>query len=262
MMGKVRPKTKAKKAGAFLSPNLAVGSHYYYVTQRYWPSLVFILPMLIVFEVGTYLSRASEINAGSQLVATYLIERLVRVVGEYGFYFPGLLVVVILLACHFLAKHPWKFDVFVLAGMTGESLIWTVPLLVFERILNQAILAGSDSAVTGWIDQVIRCFGAGIYEELIFRFVCMNLMSIILVDLCKLHRGGSNVFIILASAVIFAAQHHPPLGAAPFNMIEFMFRTAAGIYLAGLFFFRGFGIAVGTHAFFDIIVVTVAAVRA
>ena len=104
-------------------------------------------------------------------------------------------------------------------------------------------------------------FITGIYEELVFRFICMNILSILMVDLAKLPKTHSTVFIIIVSAVIFAAQHHPPLGAAPFNFIEFLFRSAAGIYLAGLFFFRGFGIAVGTHAFFDVIVVTIAAVR-
>ena len=167
--------------------------------MRYWPSLLFVMPMLIVFELGTYIRQGADVSTGSQLVATYLIERLVRVFGDYGFYFPGLLVVVILLACHILAKHPWKFDVSVLAGMLGESFIWTIPLLVFERILHQAILAGSDTAVTGWIDQVIRCFGAGIYEELVFRFICMNVLSILMVDLCKLARTPSTVIIIFAS---------------------------------------------------------------
>ncbi|MHC4445348.1 MAG: CPBP family glutamic-type intramembrane protease [Planctomycetota bacterium] len=258
-----KSKTKKTREVALLPyPDTVDSQHYYYITPRHWPSLIFILPMLIIFELGTYLRQGGTVEGGSQLVATYLIERLVRIFGDYGFYFPGLLVVVILIACHILAKHPWKFDVSVLAGMIGESVIWTIPLLVFERVLHLAVLAGADSALAGWTDQVIRCFGAGIYEELVFRFICMNILSILLVDLAKLPKTHSTVFIIIASAIIFAAQHHPPLGAAPFNFIEFLFRTAAGIYLAGLFFFRGFGIAVGTHAFFDVIVVTIAAVRA
>jgi len=258
-----KKKTKKPRIISLLPmPDSLDSHHYYHVTPRYWPSLIFIFPMLIAFELGTYIRQGGCVEGGSQLVATYLIERLVRVFGDYGFYFPGLLVVVILLACHILAKHPWKFDVFVLAGMLGESIIWTVPLLVFERVLHQAVLAGADSPLTGWLDQVIRCFGAGIYEELVFRFICMNILSLLLVDLFRLPKTPSTVFIIFASAAIFAAQHHPPLGAAQFNFIEFLFRSAAGVYLAGLFFFRGFGIAVGTHAFFDVIVVTIAAVRA
>jgi hypothetical protein len=39
-----------------------------------------------------------------------------------------------------------------------------------------------------------------------------------------------------------------------------MFRTLAGLYLAGLFMFRGFGIAAGCHALYNVIAVTVKAV--
>jgi len=69
------------------------------------------------------------------------------------------------------------------------------------------------------------------------------------------------VFILLASAAMFAAHHHRPFGSEPFDPVKFLFRTGAGLYLAGIFLFRGFGIAAGGHAFYDIIVVTVSAVR-
>ena len=38
------------------------------------------------------------------------------------------------------------------------------------------------------------------------------------------------------------------------HIYVFLFRMLAGIYFALLFRLRGFGIAVGTHAFYDIIV--------
>ena len=40
----------------------------------------------------------------------------------------------------------------------------------------------------------------------------------------------------------------------PFTWPKFIFRTLAGVYFAGLFTFRGFGITAGTHAFYDILV--------
>ena len=101
---------------------------------------------------------------------------------------PTLLTVAILLACHLVAKHPWKFDIWVLAGMLGESLIYTIPLIVLRRVPHVAtLLAGSRSYDT-WLNEVIKSFGGGIYEELVFRFICMNLLHIFLVDLCRLPR--------------------------------------------------------------------------
>ena len=244
------------------APDSLAGQHYYYVTLRFWPSLVFVLPMLILYEVGSRLRQGVAANVPNDLVAAYLVERLVNLFGGTAFLFlPGLLVIAILLACHLVARHPWKFDVWVLAGMLSESLIWTLPLFVFDRALHTATLAGETASHADWIGNVIRSFGVGIYEELVFRLICMNLLHMLLVDLCKLPRSASGAFVILASALVFAAMHHPPLGAEPFDSVKFMFRTAAGLYLAGLFFYRGFGIAAGCHSFYNVIVVTLEAIH-
>lgn len=244
------------------SPDSVVGQHYYYVTLRFWPSLVFIFPLLLVYEVGSWLRHGTPAEAPNDLVAAYLVERLVNLCGGTAFLFlPALLAVAILLACHLVARHPWKFDVWVLAGMLGESLIWTLPLFVLDRALHTAELAGGGPGQSVWLDKVIRSFGVGIYEELVFRLICMNILHLLLVDLLRLPRPASSAFVIFASAIIFAAMHHGPLGAEPFDTVKFTFRTAAGLYLAGLFFYRGFGIAAGCHAFYNVIVVTLEAIH-
>lgn len=244
------------------APDSVRGQHYYYVTQRFWPSLVFLLPMLVFIFVGSLLRDPGPADLSNDLVATYLVERLVNAFGGRGFVFlPGLLVVAILLACHLVAKHPWRFDPWVLPGMLGESLTWTIPLFMLNRVLHTALVAGADTGPIPWFDQVVRSLGAGIYEEMVFRFICMNVLHMLLVDLGKLPRSPSDAAVIFASAVIFAAQHHPPLGADPFDALEFTFRTGAGLFLAGLFFYRGFGIAAGCHAFYNVIVVTLGAVQ-
>lgn len=249
------------RVSVLLPPPPGEAQHYFYVTQRPWPSLLFILPMLIIFEVGSYV-RQNGSSGTSQLVATYLIDALVNCFGRSAFYLPGLLAVVILLTTHIAGRHPWKFDLYVLAGMLGESLIWTLPLFVFDRalVMRTPLQAILDPSRSEWLNDVIRSFGAGIYEELVFRLMCITGMSILLVNICKLPRAASAGFIVLLSAGLFAAQHHPPLGVEPFDMTRFAFRTIAGLYLAGLFLYRGFGVACGCHAFYNVIVVTIKAI--
>ncbi len=249
------------------TPDNALSHHYYYVTQRPWPSLVFVLPMLLFFEIATYLRRDGAGVESSQLVAEYLINWLVEQFGTTSVYLPGLLMVVILLAWHIAGKHPWRFDPFVIPGMLGEALLWSAPLFVFNKVMHvatfTAMTAGSgatDIAHSEWFDGIVLSFGAGIYEELVFRLICITLLVILLIDVCKLPRAAAGVFIALASATLFAAHHHPPLGSAPYNTVDFMFRTAAGLYLAGLFIFRGFGIAAGCHALYNVIAVTIKAI--
>lgn len=242
------------------TPDSAMGQRYFYVTQRPWPSLVFILPMLVLFEVFTYFRHGSGAPV-PELVAEYLIVSTARIFGATGFYLPGLLACVILIAWHVAARQPWKFDAWVLPGMLGESLIWTAPLFVFHRVLYQAILAGTTQARYDWIDQVVRSLGAGIYEELVFRLIAITLMVIIFIDVLRMPRSFAAILIIVGSALLFAFQHQRPLGQEEFEQTRFLFRTGAGLYLAGLFVFRGFGVAAGTHAFYNVIVVTIEAVQ-
>jgi len=261
-----RPRAETLDLFIFPQPTSAQANLYYYITQRPWPSLVFILPGLLLFEIGTYVRHDGTPHGGTQLVASYLIEWLVNSlrtghdVPRLLAMAPGLLLVAILLAWHVAARHPWRFDGFVLAGMLGESVIYAMPLLVFW-VVHQALVAGS-SAHSVWLDSVIRSFGAGIYEELVFRLICITLLVILLIDMGRLPRGPAAVLIIVLSAATFAYMHHPPLGAEQFRIQNFLFRFAAGVYLAGLFVFRGFGIAAGCHALYNVIVVTISAVGA
>jgi membrane protease YdiL (CAAX protease family) len=59
---------------------------------------------------------------------------------------------------------------------------------------------------------------------------------------------------LVASSLLFAAAHYVgPLGDA-FDLYSFTFRTLAGMFFAILFVVRGFGIAAGTHALYDVLV--------
>jgi hypothetical protein len=59
---------------------------------------------------------------------------------------------------------------------------------------------------------------------------------------------------LVVSSLLFSAAHYVgPLGDT-FEPYSFTFRTIAGLFFAGLFLWRGFGIAAGTHAAYDMLV--------
>jgi len=85
-------------------------------------------------------------------------------------------------------------------------------------------------------------------------------------DALRFTHRNSIVLSVLISAALFSAHHHITLldgqigQAAAFDWAKFGFRTIAGIYFAGLFAIRGFGITAGTHAFYDIIATIINAI--
>ena len=70
----------------------------------------------------------------------------------------------------------------------------------------------------------------------------------------------SMVVAVLLSSLMFAAAHYVGQYGDPVDWADsrfwfgFIFRCVAGVFFSVLFIYRGFGIAAGTHAGYDILV--------
>jgi membrane protease YdiL (CAAX protease family) len=85
----------------------------------------------------------------------------------------------------------------------------------------------------------------------------MTLLVLLFADLLRLPKLWSNLLMVSISAVLFSLYHY--LGHEAFQWQSFAFRTVAGIYFAGLFLTRGFGITAGCHISYDILIVALQA---
>jgi len=231
-----------------------------YLAETHSPlhCLVFLLPMLVAYEAGLYLLEPVPGYAGpAKIVAEDLFEKFLAAFGAGGLHLPALAIVAILVACQIFGKHPWRVHWPTLLGMTGESLLLALPLLALNQAVSRmagiGLLAGSRAEA--WQEKLLLSLGAGIYEELVFRLILISLLSFLLIDLAELPKASALAAIIVLSSLAFALQHHYP-GSEEFEATRFAFRLLAGGYLASVFVLRGFAVAVGCHAFYDIIVVT------
>ena len=226
---------------------------YRWQTHRPLNCLAFILPMLLVFQLAAALY-------GTSLLAPRDLGRLLRHFGATAVYLPPLFIVLVLLLQHLLQRDRWKVQPQALAGMCGESVGWTLPLIGLSYMTGRLIAqqaAGGQGCET-LFQQVALALGAGIYEEFIFRLLLISLAMLLLVDIFGLPETPVAVGAVIISAVLFSLYHFVGLKfaeAAGFPWAEFVFRCLAGAYLGWLYVFRGFGVAVGVHALFDIYVV-------
>jgi hypothetical protein len=58
----------------------------------------------------------------------------------------------------------------------------------------------------------------------------------------------------LSTSFLFALAHHIGPTADAFNLFVFSFRAIAGMFFSAVFLLRGFGITVGCHAAYDLMV--------
>jgi hypothetical protein len=208
-------------------------------------ALVFLLPLLLFYEIGSW-------HARERVIAFDLLRSFFELFGNLGTLAPSLTVVIVLLVTHLFSRQPWRVRWNRVAWMYVEAVLLAVPLVALIRSVR---LTGDGAGDSYLLDDVALGIGAGIYEELVFRLILISLVVLLGVDVFRAPAGWVGVCAVVCSALAFAAHHHPPIGTEPFTAPAFAFRTLAGLYLAGVFWFRGYGAAAGAHAAYNVTIV-------
>lgn len=221
-------------------------------TQHPLPCLFFLLPLLIAYEVSVWYVPAGEAMRNG---ADSWLRWCLDFCGLSQLYWAPVFVACFFLAWSWLRRDDVPDDLpGVCVGMAIESLTFGLGLWVLYHSLGTFLHLSVGSAETGCTFQrIVTYIGAGIYEEVLFRLLLYSA----LVFVFRFFRMWPLLAMVLAaatSAVFFSAAHHAGPYGEPFNDQVFLFRALAGIYFAALYQARGFGIAVGAHVCYDVLV--------
>jgi membrane protease YdiL (CAAX protease family) len=231
-------------------------------------SLMFLLPMLVLYEAGTLAYRANvgELPAiKAQAWVTWAFGLFgvdASVGGVWALLLPPVLIVVLLASMHAAERGRARVRPRLWPGMWAESIVLAAPLLVFSAVMFrrpsgepgvvlQAVGPGDEQ---GWLGELLLSLGAGLYEELVFRLIAIASVHALATSVIRMKDPAAAAVAIVVSAVLFALYHFDQ-GTA-FHAGLFVFYFVAGVYLAGVYLLRGFGIAVACHAVYDVAVVT------
>jgi len=245
----------------------SAATDYWALSRQPLVSLVFVAPLLVIYEAGVLALGPKAVRNGVDVWLRGFLELL-----DFGNYFLlPVLVVSILLGWHHTTREPWRVPRGVFWGMAVECVVLALCLRVISHIealalgallgsvsgaaKTAALAAGASSKTAG----LIAFLGAGVYEELLFRLILFSSVA------WAIRRAGvvgttATLTAVLATSAIFAAAHYVgPYGEA-ILWREFafwyglIFRFLAGVFFSVLFVVRGFGIAAGAHAGYDILV--------
>ena len=238
-----------------------LGAGYWAESHRPLASLAFVVPLLAVYEVGVLVQGAAAARNGADVwLRTFL-----DLVGFGQYFLLPLLTVSILLGWHYTTRQPWRLSRGTLGGMAVESgvlslFLWLILQLqgallhvVAGQIGPAAEPAAAGLSVSGNLGSLVGYLGAGVYEELLFRLM---LLPVVAWGVQRLGVAGvpSLVVAAVSTSLVFAAAHHVGQHGEPLDWFIFLFRFLAGLFFCVLFVKRGFGIAAGTHAGYDILV--------
>ncbi len=239
---------------------------YWFQSQRPLTALAFIAPLLVAYELGVLLLGPNAIRNGADVWLRQLLE-----VAGFGQYFLlPVLCICILLGWHYTTRQPWEVSWRVLQSMACECVVLALLLRVILHIQSslfdpalfsgeRAVPAALSVASQETVRRLVGFLGAGVYEELLFRLILFSSVAWFLRRLEATH-AVSIMIAAIATSLFFATAHYIGPHAEPFHWqsqwfwFTFLFRTLAGIFFSALFVLRGFGIAAGTHAGYDILV--------
>ncbi len=260
--------TSGRSTGRAPSPS-APRDDYAFLSTRPLHILVFLLPLVVVYEIGSvYFLARDQAGAARTIRAERLLSSFFEVFGVGGLYLPGLLLVVVLVIWHLLTRDRWRVRFSVPAWMTVESVFWTLPLLVIGQMvfrlfqsppqLAAPIFAGvpGESALESLSKPALATIavGAGLYEELLFRLVGIAAIHAVAADALRIKDGPSKAIAIFISAAAFALYHDVMLPGGGIDPARLAIFTLAGLYFGTIFVLRGFGIVVAVHALYDLAV--------
>jgi membrane protease YdiL (CAAX protease family) len=231
--------------------------NYLSATRHPWSCLLFVLPLLAIYEVGLHFLGAGAAETLRNGADAWFRVGLAAVGMRDWFWAPALIAALLVLWSIYRRQDRPDDFIGTWVGMTVESIFFAVCLWAISKGLHP-FLEGMGARLNspgpaGTSGQIISFIGAGIYEETLFRLVLFSglLWFLNLTDLPWVLTG---LLAVLGSALLFAGAHHfGPTGEA-YSSHVFAFRTLAGVYFTVLYLFRGLGIAIGAHAGYDVLV--------
>ena len=242
---------RREAAGYFLMGN------YLQSTRHPWASLLFLVPLLAAYEGGVLWlggDQADRLRNGADAWLRWMLD--VFGIGQ-ALAAPAIVLVVLLLWSWWRWTDRPDDPVTTWFGMAFESCLFAFLLWQFSRnfvpIIEHLGVPMVITIQTGRVAQVLTYIGAGIYEEVLFR-LGLFVGSYALLRLVKIPKVAAVVIASVGAAIAFAAAHHVGGHGEPMIPAVFLFRALAGLYFTLLFVGRGFGIAVGAHAGYDVLV--------
>jgi membrane protease YdiL (CAAX protease family) len=222
----------------------------YFKTVRNWTySLIFVIPLAIIYEISSLIANRSMVTGVRSAAEVWILKVL------YTFGFPAFipLSIIFIIAfgiVYFLNRRKgfvmrWRYIIYmfieslILGGILGfaVSLIMRILPLSFDTLHNISL-----------------SFGAGLYEELIFRALLLPAIAFVFTKL-KLKKILGWTLAIIISSTLFSIMHHIGAYGEPFKINAFIYRFLSGCFFSGLYLLRGFGITAWSHSIYDLLVV-------
>jgi hypothetical protein len=230
---------------------------YFDYTKSIITSILFIFPFFFIYEFIAFFKFSNQ-SYQIRNTADIIIRDFIGLFTDNVMFLYSVAIAIIF-SVIFISKFSeikkYKFNLKYIISMYLEGLFWGTILIIFLNGFKYFNSFYDGIIVNDYLLSFYFCVGAGIWEELLFRLICIN--SILL--LLKYFRFSILPSIILSftiSSVFFSLFHYIGTIADTFTIYSFIYRFVGGFYLSILYYYRGIGISMMTHFVYDFLLIT------
>lgn len=245
-------------------------------TETYWQAvrrpvyaLIFLLPMMVLYETGVVLwgheaareaLRNANIRYEGQVLrngADALIRKLLGHLGDElgwgGLFVSGGVIIITLIVWQVASRQSWSLRFDHLVGMFSESVLYASLLPLTYCLASLQPFRAAMGAGRQYCMDLTFDLGSGVYEEFIFRLVLVSCLVVLLKRVFRVETGPAKFTAVVLAALVFASAHHLGSLGETFDWMTFTLRAIVGLFFGAIFVARGFGVAAGTHVFYNIV---------
>ncbi|MFC1481788.1 hypothetical protein ACFL6E_06040 [Candidatus Neomarinimicrobiota bacterium] len=231
------------------------------ITRSTWYSLVYIAPLVFIYEVLAIVvnwnSSGPELRNGADILVRFFF----KIFGLSTPYITALILLVALaLVWYFHVRQHGSHHVSgsLLGLMLIESCVWAIVLLVVLAVTdNLLMLNTADEALAA----AYLAVGAGLYEEAVFRLLLVSGLALFFIKVMLWKNFLAWAVAVMIGAMLFSLFHFIGLSDEVFAWNTFVYRGVGGALLGTLYISRGFGITVYAHTIYDLLVLTIRTVN-
>jgi hypothetical protein len=135
--------------------------------------------------------------------------------------------------------------------LLAPTTYWLAQLMIsfspYERVVPTIVRDPLD------VFGIVHAFGAGFYEELLFRVILLG-GGLAILRFLKVPGMPARIVIVAVVSMLFSVFHYiGPLGEH-FFIDSFLYRSYAGVFLSAVYLHRGFAVAAWSHAVLNIVI--------
>ena len=223
-------------------------------------SLFFLIPWIVVYEFGVLVMGQDQPEIVRNGADFWMRSVLSHMGFGQGLLLPAI-VITMLMTWHVMRKNPWHVRMETQLGMLAESVLLAIGLvavgqchdILFRQVAAEDVPSASLLNSIGPVTRAVSFIGAGVYEEVMFRLLLVP-AAFMIFRMFEFPAKWAAVMAAICTSFLFAVAHHIGPSAEALNLFAFSFRVTAGLFFASVFLLRGFGITVGCHAAYDLLV--------